>query len=179
MLLFLIDAGDPDPAETRAILEKELAAHSEAFAQRPSVCVLNKLDVTENRERAAAVAAEIGAAHCISAATGEGVPELTETLWELVERARKEEDAEVVIEPEREYAYEPPFQIHKVAGGYDIAGQRVVRAVRMTDFENREGVRHLQETLERMGVFKALKRVGAKAGDTIFIGDAEMEYQPD
>ncbi len=46
----------------------------------------------------------------------------------------------------------------------------------MTDFENEEAVRHLQYTLDQMGLFKALKRLGAQEGQTITIGEVEMDY---
>jgi len=49
----------------------------------------------------------------------------------------------------------------------------------MTNFENDEAVRHLQKTLVKMGVLRALKRLGAKPGHTVVIGDEEMEYQPE
>ena len=49
----------------------------------------------------------------------------------------------------------------------------------MTDFGNPEGAEHLQKVLERMGIFRALKRLGAKEGQSIFIGDLELEYHPD
>jgi len=55
----------------------------------------------------------------------------------------------------------------------------VVRAVRMTDFDNEEAVRHFQTKLQRMGVMKALKRMGAQPGQTISIDETELEYQPD
>ena len=180
VLLFLIDAGDPDPTATRETLERELAQHSPEFARRPHLYVLNKLDITENRERAPQIARELGARHCISAATGEEVSNLTQTLWTLVERARREEESAVAwVAPEREYTYEPPFRIQKSAGQFEVVGERAARAVRMTDFENPEAVQHLQETLSRMGLFKALKRAGARPGDTILVGGFEMEYQPD
>ncbi|HNR31207.1 MAG TPA: Obg family GTPase CgtA, partial [Candidatus Hydrogenedentes bacterium] len=64
-------------------------------------------------------------------------------------------------------------------GGFVIEGKRVLQAVRMTDFENPEAVRHLQGVLRKMGLFKALKRLRAKPGQTLRIGDYELEYQPD
>ncbi len=48
----------------------------------------------------------------------------------------------------------------------------------MTDFDNEEAVAHLQRSLEKMGVFKALKRMGAQPGMSVFIGDHELEYMP-
>ncbi|MBI2433643.1 MAG: GTPase ObgE [Candidatus Hydrogenedentes bacterium] len=179
VLLFLIDLGDPDPKATLDILENELRQHSLTFANRQRVFALNKLDVTENRERAPRVLPEFPGAFLISAATGEGVPELLEALWEAVERARREEPVPEAPPTGREYTFAPPYTIHPAPGGFRVEGDRVLRAVRMTDFDNPDAVRHLHRTLEKIGLFKALKRVGAKPGQSIHIGDTELEYNPD
>ena len=34
----------------------------------------------------------------------------------------------------------------------------------------------MQKRLEKMGIFKALKRMGAQDGETIVIGEFELEY---
>jgi GTP-binding protein len=179
VLLFMIDLGDPDPMHTREVLENELEEYSTAFADRPRVYALNKADVTENRERMAELERVFSPVYFISAATGEGVPELLEDLWALVDLTRREEVPGETVTVEREYTFEAPFRVFRVPGGFRIEGPRVLRTVQMTNFENAEAVRHLQHSLERTGLFKALKRFGAKEGDTISIGDFEMDYHPD
>ncbi len=181
VLLFLIDLGDADPEATLAVLEKELAEYSPVFADRPRVIAFNKMDITENRERLGALRAAFPDAYGISAATGEGVPRLLETLWKSVAESR---EADAIVIPaatteEREYAYDVPFRITPVSGGFRVEGDRVVRAVRMCDLDNPEALRHLQQTFRKTGLFNALKRLGAQRGDSIFIGDTELEYTPD
>ena len=46
----------------------------------------------------------------------------------------------------------------------------------MTDMENEEGVRRLQQSLERMGVFAALRERGVQEGDKVRIRGAEFEF---
>jgi GTP-binding protein len=181
VLLFLIDLGDEDPRGTYDTLISELNAHSDDFQDRPRVLALNKGDVTENREQYEAAAARFdGPVHLISAATGEGVDAVLEELWEKVEASYKAEIEEEIPEDDSQiYAYEAPFTIKETGTGFRIEGRRVIRAVRMTDFENPEAVRHLQDIFNKMGLFKALKRMGAQPGQPIFIDDLEMEYQPD
>jgi GTP-binding protein len=180
VLLFLIDLGDEDPAATRDMLLRELEAYSPVLAARPRILALNKADIPENAERFESIKDDFERPHLISGATGEGIPELLEDLWQLVEHVRKlEENAPAPEEPEKVYQYEPPFTIEKDYDGYYIEGRRILRAVRMTDFENPEAVKHLQDTLRHMGLFAALKRLGAKPGASVFIGDLEMEYTPE
>jgi GTPase len=184
VLLFLIDLGDADPAETYAILGHELEEHNPDFANRPRLVALNKADVTENREQFEEVQASFESPpFLISGATGAGVPELLEAAWQAVEAVRAAEAAAAAGEqaPEREitYHYEAPYEIARVGDGFQVEGARVLRAVRMTDFENEQALHHLQDVLSKMGLFKALKRLHAKEGDTIHIGDFELEYHPD
>ncbi|MDQ1257217.1 MAG: GTPase [Candidatus Hydrogenedentes bacterium] len=179
VLLFLIDLGDEDPKATKRILENELARHSPVFADRPSIVVLNKADLPENRERAAAMAARLGDAFVISAATGEGIAPMLDHVWELVDLVRNQAPGEPEPEPEHEYVYEAPFEIVKTYKGYEIEGKAVLRAILMTNFENDFAIQHLHRRLRNMGVFRALKKMGAKPGTTIIIGEMELEYFPD
>jgi len=186
VLLFVVDLGDPEPAQTLATLENELASHSAAFAGRPRVIALNKADIPENRARFKKVARKAAikklafpdSPFLISAATGEGVDPLVEHLWGIVDRLRRA-PAETEEAVEADYTFKAPYLIHRTATGFRIEGARVRQAVSMTNFENDEAVRHLHHQLTRMGVFKALKRMGAEPGQAICIEDAEFEYHPD
>lgn len=180
VLLYVIDLGDPDPGQSLTTLQDELRQHSDVFAQRPYVIALNKADITENRERFDSLQRLFPGAFLISGATCEGLPELIEHLWQTVEAARQAElHGAEPAEPEREYTYEAPFTVTPDGGGFLVEGDRPIRAVRMTDFSNPEAVDHLQKVLERMGVFRALKRLGAEEGQSIFLGDMELEYHRD
>lgn len=179
VLMYVIDLGDDDPAATQAVLESELLEHSPVFADRPRVVALNKADVPENRRRYDEIKDQFDRPHCISAATGEGVQELLEDLWQMLDRLRREQSAIEVSQPQAEYTYEAPFTVSREGQAFRVSGRNVTRAVRMTDFSNEEAVSHFQDRLRRMGVMKALKRLGAKPGDAVIIGDVELEYQPD
>ena len=47
------------------------------------------------------------------------------------------------------------------------------------DLAHGEGVQRAQRALEKLGVIEQLEDLGAKNGDTVFIGDIELEYRPD
>jgi GTP-binding protein len=184
VLLFLIDLGDEDPVATRDILESELERYSPEFRGRRRLYAFNKADITENRERFAELAVALQPAWMISAATHEGLDLLLEALWLEVENARQQtvDDAEAAKdapEPDREYTYEAPFQITRIPEGFEIEGRRPIQAVKMTDFENEQAIEHLQHRLKKMGVFKALKRMGAQPGQTVRISGVDLDYQPD
>lgn len=180
ILLFLIDPGDTDPIETRDILEGELASHSPVFAKRPHIFAFSKADIPENCERFREAHTDFENPFLISSATGEGIDALLEALWEILDRLRREEpevseDEESVVE----YRYVPPFTVSEEAGAFRVEGTTVVRAIRMTDFSNEDAVLYLHSRLQKMGLFKTLKRLGAKDGQSILIADVELEYQGD
>jgi GTP-binding protein len=57
-----------------------------------------------------------------------------------------------------------------------VRGRRVERLVAMTDLDSEAGVEHLQQQLDRLGVFEALQRAGVDVGDTVLIGSWETEW---
>jgi GTPase len=179
VLLFIIDLGDEDCVATLDTLKAELAQHSVVFKTRPSVIAFNKIDVTENQKRFDELKEQFPGAFAISAMTHDGIDPLLEHLWTLVEQVRREEAGAITVAEPAEYTYDAPYTIEPEGDGFAIDGQKVLRAVRMTDFSNEEAVCHLQHRLKKMGIMNALKRLGARAGATIRIGEVELEYHPD
>ena len=53
----------------------------------------------------------------------------------------------------------------------------IERAAEMTPFDQSGSVRRFQKLMERLGVDKALREAGAQEGDTVYIGEYELEYQ--
>lgn len=90
VLLHLIEAHDMtgpdrDPVRDFDTLNAELRKYAPELAEKPQIVALNKLDLTDTRDRADEVAARFAERgielHRLSAATGEGVPALLEVLW--------------------------------------------------------------------------------------------------
>ena len=61
-------------------------------------------------------------------------------------------------------------------GEFRVAGKRIERAVAMTYWDYDQAVTRFQRILETMGVTAALREAGVKPGDTVFIGDMELEW---
>ena len=78
-----------DPLADFDTVMGELERYSPELATRPQVLVLNKADITEAREAAPVWAEEFAARglklRVMSAATGEGVREILDQLWRLVD----------------------------------------------------------------------------------------------
>lgn len=82
-----------DPAEAYRAIRAELAAHSQALADKPEIIVLNKIDLVPEAQRPdliRRIEADLGCDNPVrvaSGATGEGVADLLDACWHSLARA--------------------------------------------------------------------------------------------
>jgi GTP-binding protein len=185
LLLHLVDVAavdGRDPFEDLKTINRELMLHSEKLADLPQIIVLNKADLPDAQERLPALREALGRHpyHVVSAATSEGVEELMRVTYTMLtgiieaeaENAPAEEPQRIDYTPRRGFSIE-----RRPAGdGVVVEGTAVRRAVIMTDYDNEEAVWLLQRRLNRMGLWRALKRAKVKDGETVEIGDREFEF---
>jgi GTP-binding protein len=69
------------------------------------------------------------------------------------------------------------FHVEPEGDGWRISGVSLERAAAMTYWEHDQSVRRFQRMLERLGVDKALKEKGVRGGDTVYIGEHELEWE--
>ncbi len=69
------------------------------------------------------------------------------------------------------------FTILREPDGYRVKSVSIERAAEMTPWDQSGSVRRFQKLMERLGVDKALREAGAQEGDTVYIGEYELEYQ--
>jgi GTP-binding protein len=62
-------------------------------------------------------------------------------------------------------------------GAWRVKSTSIERAAEMTPWDQTGSVRRFQKLMERLGVDKALREAGAQEGDTVYIGEYELEYQ--
>jgi GTP-binding protein len=93
-LLHVVDAArEPDEiVEAYRTIRGEMERFNPGLANRPTLLVFNKIDVTGAREAAAEALRELGVpecdVHCISAVSGEGIPALLDGIAALRKRPR-------------------------------------------------------------------------------------------
>ncbi|MGO1543130.1 MAG: GTPase ObgE [Gulosibacter sp.] len=161
--------------------------------ERPSLVVLNKVDIPDGRELADFVKADLEArgfrVFYVSAVAHEGLRELGFALGEIIEQARSERIAEeaaqprIVVRPRP--ARQEAFEI-KVEGGtwgnvYRILGKKPEMWVQQCDFQNDEAVGYLSDRLAKLGIEDALVKAGAQAGSTVVIGPGDgivFDWEP-
>ncbi|WP_017606696.1 GTPase ObgE [Nocardiopsis alkaliphila] len=173
-----------DPLSDLEALEAELAAYGEQagvdLSDRPRVVALNKVDVPEARELAELVRPMLEERGYkvmeVSAASREGLRELSYVLGEQVAAARKSapvtEPTRIVLRPK--LIGDTPFEVVPLGDNvFRVRGDKPARWVRQTDFSNDEAVGYLAERLNRLGIEEALAKAGATEGAEVRIGTEE------
>ena len=179
VLVHVVDCAtmDPgrDPISDVDVIERELESYG-GLADRPRMVALNKIDVPDARELAAMVGPELEARGWpvvpVSAATHEGLRELTFTMAEIVSTARASappaEPTRIILRPQA--VDDAGFTISHEGDRFRVRGTKPERWVRQTDFSNDEAVGYLADRLARLGVEEALVNAGATAGAEVVIG---------
>ncbi|HJR90089.1 MAG TPA: GTPase ObgE [Aeromicrobium sp.] len=175
-----------DPVTDLDTIEAELAAYG-GLEDRPRLVALNKVDVPDAKQIAEFVTADLEErgfdVFAVSAASHEGLRELSFAMAEIVARRRAAEatpePTRIVLRPPAQAGVGDEFTITPEgppqAGGapsvYRVRGEKPTRWVRQTDFANDEAVGYLADRLNRLGVEERLLELGAEPGDDIVIGD--------
>ena len=178
VLVHLLDGSKPLPEilADKEIIEAELAAWNPRLAEKPTLVVLNKLDLPSARESLPELRLRFPQLHAISAATHAGVRELMLDVWRAIESAPMPEI--VAQEPVLIELRDPDaFAIERDAGGdFVVTGERIERLAAMADIDSDEGMARFERVLGKMGVEKRLAELGAQPGDTVRIGAYEFTY---
>ena len=175
LLALVLDASE-DPEGAEGVLRAEL--HAAGLSRKPTVVVLNKVDLLDEELRDYLGEAFPGALH-VSARTGEGAGELRD-LFEEELRGMEERGAEPADDARTHRVFRPGWKglrVERANGGFVVAGEEVERMALRTDWESDEGVERFQRELERKGVIKALRRAGAAPGDEIRIGETAFDFR--
>ena len=163
----------------------ELKAYNAGLARRPQLIALNKMDAVSEPGEVLALRQRLvrlrRRSFPISAASGEGVPDL---LWAAFRSLRKSTGVKAAqpvpaLKVYRGPSDAQPFTIEAESGGFRVSGNQLERLLAMTDLTNPEALAHFQRTLDRWGLNEALASQGARGGEAIRIKDVEFLYDPE
>lgn len=179
LLVYVLDIAEA-PAENLDALQRELRAYDPSLPDLPALIALNKCDVADAEDVEAAThdLTRFGLpVLVVSAQEGLGLDELKSALFELLPSRAELEPLEL---PPTRVVVEPVVVTALPGGvGWEVSGSEITAVVSRFDAKNREAVSYLQHHFASLGVYKLLKRAGARAGDDVYIGDAVFEYFDD
>jgi GTP-binding protein len=179
-LIHLVDGAGEEPLADHSQVNAELALYESALGEKPQVVAVNKMDLPQAKQAWPALESEFERrgiqALPVSGLTRQGVREL------LFLAAQQAESVEAAVPDEvPRYMPEPDtieFEIHRASdGAWQVEGQALERAAAMTYWEYDEAVRRFQGMLQKLGVNDALREAGIQDGDTVRIGEYELEWR--
>lgn len=188
LLLHVVDAAGVDgrdPLDDFHQINEELRLYHPKLLERPQFVVLNKMDLPDAQERAAALIKDIPIPRdrifSVSAATREGVDALLAVV------ARRLRDMPVVPrEPaspdEPELTWPLPhvdpeqFTVEREGDAWRVRGIKIERLVKMTNFDQPEALDRVQRVLSASGIAAALLKAGVQEGDTVAIAQARLTW---
>lgn len=182
IIVHILDGAAADPLADYNQIRAELALYDAKLAERPEIVVVNKLDLPETREYLDLLEESLSARGvaepvAISALTRENVTRLVQRVFEEAAKLPRSENTVVEDLPLYEIESEEiPFELAVEGGVYYVSGDRIERAAAMTYWDYDEAVLRFHKTLEALGVADALLKAGVREGDTVFVGEFELEW---
>ncbi|MCC7451132.1 MAG: GTPase ObgE [Anaerolineae bacterium] len=183
VLIHLLDGSGDNPLADFNQINAELALFDEKLAQKPQIVVLNKMDLPQAQEQWPAVEKALRERGYETMSISAVAPVRTQELINRVAAILASLPTEA---PAVEAAETPVYGLGKDelaftitkddAGAYHVKGERIERAAAMTYWELDESAERFQRILEALGITKALEDAGVQPGDTVFIGEYELEW---
>jgi len=178
--IHLLDGATEDPLHDFETINSELDLFSPKLAAKPQVVALNKMDLPQAQELWPVVQNAMRKRHlpvyAVSAATGQGTLELLRAVRQLLQVTPGEPTTAVEAEVFRPVD-EDAFEIVRDGDSLRVRGKRIERAAVMTDWANDEAIARFQRIIKAMGILDALQKAGVRTGDTILIGNHELEWE--
>ncbi len=181
VLIHLIDGSSPNPLADFSQINAELAFFDEELARKPQIVAINKVDLIEVQERWPELEKEFSSrgqeVMAVSALKRIRLRQLLYAAYQSLQKISPEPDQiETPV-----YRLEPDSIGFKISrepdGAWRVSGKRIERAAEMTYWEFDEAIRRFQKLLEILGIDQELRKAGALNGDTVRIGDYELEWQ--
>ncbi len=181
ILVHLISGTSESPVDDLIHVNQELALYDPMLEKKVQIVALNKIDLPGVQDRLSLVKQEFKEAgikaHFISAATGEGVPDLmAETLKTLKQVAAKEHDREITKKVFRPGPRDTGITVEKKGDMYIIHASELERIIVGAGASEDELRWQIRNQLTRRGVGKILEKAGAKPGSKVRCGELEWEW---
>lgn len=181
ILLHIIEVTDPEAIKKYHILNKELKAYSDELSKKPQLLIGNKIDliddeiIKELEREFQKIKKEI---IFVSALLGKNIDSLIDKINEILNKIPSPPKKITPRLKYKEYKVKPTYKIYKKGEYFVIESAKLEEIIQNFSFENLAEASHWHQTVEKLGINKTLKEMGAKEGDLIKIGAFEFEFYP-
>lgn len=182
VLVHLLDGLSDDPIADYSQINSELSLFDPNLAKKPQLVVLNKIDQPEVQEKLADIKSKFKKRKVelmtISALARTNTRDLLLKAAQILAETPPLEEIEPPMpvyrpkEDPREYII-----TREGANEWRLSGAAIERAASMTYWQHDGSVRRFQRIMQALGVDEALRKAGVQEGDTVAIGEYELEWQ--
>jgi GTP-binding protein len=182
VLVHLLDGAAENPIADFHQINTELALFDDRLGEKPQIVVFNKMDLPQAQERWPDIRQQLEALDyetlAISALTHQDVREVVNRAVLMLDALGEEEEPETDELPVYQLGEDPlAYTVERLSDDeFRVSGKRIERAVAMTYWDYDQAVTRFQRILESMGITAALENAGVKVGDTVYIGEYELEW---
>src|SRR5512142_1498459 len=183
VLIHLLDGLSTDPVADYSQINTEMSLFDPDLARKPQVVVLNKIDQPEVQERLADIKKQMKAKGVndlmtVSALARTNTRELLLKAVQLLDSTPVPEAAAEALPVYRPKEDAHDFQVARTGPHeWRLSGAAIERAAKMTFWEHEGSVRRFQKVMQALGVEDALRKAGVQNGDTVAIGDFELDWE--
>lgn len=179
-----------DPFDDWVKINAELVHYNEKLADRPQIIAANKMDMPDSEEQLELFKQQLDAVRGereyqivpISSLTKQGIQELLYKAADLLDTVSEQVEIQDVkdVSERKVYTYEKredtSFTIHKEDEVYVVVSAGIEKFMKRTNLTSYDAVMRFARVMRKMGVDAALRKLGAKDGDMVQIGDFAFEF---
>jgi GTP-binding protein len=182
VLIHILDGLSEDPVADYSQINSELSLFDANLAKKPQLVALNKIDQPEVQEKLAGIQKQFKKLNVelmtISALARTNTRDLLIKAHQRLADTPALEEVELPLPVYRPKEDPREFTVTREGTNeWRVSGVAIERAASMTYWQHDGSVRRFQKIMETLGVDEALRKAGIQEGDTVAIGEFELEWQ--
>lgn len=182
VLIHLLDGLSPDPLADFSQINGELSLFDPNLAKKPQIVALNKMDQQEAADQYPKLKKELKKrGYDLLPVSAMARTDIRDLLYGAVKKLASTPilaDTELPMPVYRPKDDIKQFEITREGSNtWRIAGAGIERTAKMTYFEHSGSLRRFQRLMGVLGIEAGLREAGIRDGDTVLIGDHELEWQ--
>jgi GTP-binding protein len=182
VLVHLLDGLSEDPVADYSQINSELSLFDPNLGKKPQIVAINKIDQPEVQEKLRDIQKKFKKLKVelmtISALARTNTREILIEAYRKLEETPPLEQVELPL-PVYKPKEDPRDFVVKREGSNEwrVSGAAIERAASMTYWQHDGSVRRFQKIMATLGIEEALRQAGVQEGDTVSIGEFELEWQ--
>ena len=182
VLVHLLDGLSEDPVADYSQINSELSLFDPNLGKKPQIVALNKIDQPEVQEKLGEIQKKFRELEVdlmtVSALARTNTRDLLIRAHQKLEETPPLDQVDLPLPVYKPKEDPREFTVtHEGANEWRVSGAAIERAASMTYWQHDGSVRRFQKIMVALGVEEALRKAGVQEGDTVSIGEFELEWQ--